>query len=211
MSAISNSSPGIDARVEMTKKTASSTRPPKYPALTPNSSAIGMTMRVVSPPTSSATRAPLSVWCRTSRPRMSVPSRCRPGCAQRRPAVQLHRRQRLRVAALLEVAREKAIDHRARLGQRHALLPAHPRHRIEQCDQHVHADHDQPRRAAAPQVARGRAPERAARRRPRRSEPGGREGGGHQVRDDVRLHRATPAALAGRPGHSSGRSGSAPG
>jgi hypothetical protein len=61
MSAISSSREGTDASTVMAKNTASSMRRPKYPAVTPNSSAMGMTTRLVRPPISSATRMPLSV------------------------------------------------------------------------------------------------------------------------------------------------------
>ena len=51
----------MEASVEIRKKTTSSVRRPKYPADTPRSSARGIAIKLVSPPISSATRAPFIV------------------------------------------------------------------------------------------------------------------------------------------------------
>jgi hypothetical protein len=123
------------------------------------------------------------------------PEQVASGAIQRRPAVELDRRERRGIALLVEVERKGAIDHGARPVQIERVAAdgvgaSHPGDRVEQRHQQIEAHHRQRDRAPPRQLDRGRPPQIAAAHPDRSGRRARHQQRDHRVRDDVGFHAA---------------------
>ena len=72
---IASSSGGKDWKTSVTRMRASSSQPPRYPAMAPSGTPMSAAIATTHRETTSAGRTPMITRLRTSRPSMSVPNR----------------------------------------------------------------------------------------------------------------------------------------